>query len=139
MHAYLRGFGVELMAASDNVLRGGLTPKHVDVPELLSVLDFEPLPVPYLQPTRVSTGVELFAPGIPDFELFRVEVADDGPDATVELPGVAIAVVTRGEVDVTGAQGAATLRAGQALYVTPDETALAVSGDGELFVATTLL
>ncbi|SEB36595.1 mannose-6-phosphate isomerase, type 1 [Paramicrobacterium humi] len=139
VHAYLRGFGVELMAASDNVLRGGLTPKHVDVPELLSVLDFEPLPVPYLQPTRVSTGVELFAPGIPDFELFRVEVADDGPDATVELPGVAIAVVTRGEVDVTGAQGAATLRAGQALYVTPDETALAVSGDGELFVATTLL
>ncbi len=39
LHAYLDGLGVELMAASDNVLRGGLTPKHIDVPELLSVLD----------------------------------------------------------------------------------------------------
>src|SRR6201999_3884389 len=42
LHAYLRGVGVEIMANSDNVLRGGLTPKHVDVPELLRVLDFTP-------------------------------------------------------------------------------------------------
>ena len=46
IHTYIEGVGIELMAASDNVLRGGLTPKHVDVAELLSVLDFEPLPVP---------------------------------------------------------------------------------------------
>ncbi len=49
IHAYLSGLGIELMTASDNVLRGGLTPKHVDVPELLSVLDFTPGPVPYLR------------------------------------------------------------------------------------------
>ena len=41
LHAYLQGAGIELMANSDNVLRGGLTPKHVDVPELLRVLDFD--------------------------------------------------------------------------------------------------
>src|SRR4051812_17545735 len=52
IHAYLDGVGIELMAASDNVLRGGLTPKHVDVPELLKVLDFRPSPVPYLEPER---------------------------------------------------------------------------------------
>ncbi|HEY4152487.1 MAG TPA: mannose-6-phosphate isomerase, class I, partial [Pseudolysinimonas sp.] len=50
IHAYLEGVGIELMSASDNVLRGGLTTKHVDVPELLKVLDFRPLPVPYLEP-----------------------------------------------------------------------------------------
>ena len=50
IHAYLTGVGVELMASSDNVLRGGLTPKHVDVAELLKVLDFRPIPVPYLAP-----------------------------------------------------------------------------------------
>lgn len=44
LHAYLHGVGVEVMANSDNVLRGGLTPKHVDVPELLRVLDFTPTP-----------------------------------------------------------------------------------------------
>ena len=43
IHAYLAGLGIELMAASDNVLRGGLTPKHIDVPELLDVLDFTPI------------------------------------------------------------------------------------------------
>ena len=44
LHAYLRGVGLEVMANSDNVLRGGLTPKHVDVPELLRVLNFTPTP-----------------------------------------------------------------------------------------------
>lgn len=139
IHAYLRGFGVELMAASDNVLRGGLTPKYVDVPELLSVLDFEPLPVPYLRPVSLSGGVQLFAPGIPDFELFRIEAGEDAPEVTIELPGVAIAVATRGLVNVTGAQGAMILRAGQAIYVTPDENTLVVSGGGEVFIATTRL
>ena len=46
LHAYQSGLGVELMAASDNVMRGGLTPKHVDVPELLHVLDATPAPAP---------------------------------------------------------------------------------------------
>jgi len=57
LHAYLRGAGVELMAASDNVLRGGLTPKRVDVPELLRVLRFEVLDDPILKPTELSPGV----------------------------------------------------------------------------------
>lgn len=50
LHAYLSGVGVEIMANSDNVLRGGLTPKHVDVPELLRVLDFRPIDAPVLVP-----------------------------------------------------------------------------------------
>ena len=49
LHAYLEGLGVELMAASDNVLRGGLTPKHIDVAELLSVLDPTPGPAPLVR------------------------------------------------------------------------------------------
>jgi mannose-6-phosphate isomerase len=60
IHAYLDGLGVELMAASDNVLRGGLTPKHIDVPELLAVLDFTPGPLPYL---RASGGGSVGAAG----------------------------------------------------------------------------
>ena len=52
LHAYLSGAGVEMMANSDNVLRGGLTPKHVDVPELLRVLDFDAEPPPVLTGRR---------------------------------------------------------------------------------------
>ncbi|WQD13648.1 MAG: hypothetical protein U1U88_001974 [Lawsonella clevelandensis] len=61
LHAYLHGVGVEIMANSDNVLRGGLTPKHVDVPELMHVLQFDALldPVapaaPVIAPPTVSS------------------------------------------------------------------------------------
>lgn len=138
IHAYLRGFGVELMAASDNVLRGGLTPKHIDVPELLSVLDFSPLPVPYLRPETPARGVELFRPDVPDFELARVTPSGDEP-ATLDLPGPAIAIATAGRLSLAGASGSRSLSQGNAVFITPDEGRLAVTGDGELFVATTRL
>ncbi|MET0885310.1 MAG: mannose-6-phosphate isomerase, class I [Mycetocola sp.] len=138
IHAYLRGFGVELMAASDNVLRGGLTPKHIDVAELLSVLDFTPLPVPYLQPERAADGVELYRPDVPDFELSHVVASGDGSQ-TVDLPGVAIAIATAGDLTLAGASGTIDLRQGDAVYVTADEGSIAVRGTGELFVASTRL
>ncbi|SFO04932.1 mannose-6-phosphate isomerase, class I [Mycetocola miduiensis] len=138
IHAYLRGFGVELMAASDNVLRGGLTPKHIDVAELLSVLDFTPLPVPYLRPERAADGVELYRPGVPDFELSHVVASGDGLP-TVDLPGVAIAIATAGDLTLAGASGTIDLRQGDAVYITADEGSIAVRGTGELFVASTRL
>ncbi|MCV7204047.1 mannose-6-phosphate isomerase, class I [Mycolicibacterium peregrinum] len=58
LHAYLHGVGVEVMANSDNVLRGGLTPKHVDVPELLRVLDFTPTPEDRLRSETLTEGTE---------------------------------------------------------------------------------
>ncbi|GGF01017.1 putative mannose-6-phosphate isomerase ManA [Mycetocola zhadangensis] len=138
IHAYLRGFGVELMAASDNVLRGGLTPKHIDVPELLSVLDFTPLPVPYLTPRPAGAGAALYAPDVPDFEL--IHVAGLGSEPTLlELPGPAIAITTEGTVTLAGTSARRDLNRGDIVYVTPDEGPLTVSGAGELFLATTTL
>ncbi|SKC35936.1 mannose-6-phosphate isomerase, class I [Okibacterium fritillariae] len=142
IHAYLDGIGIELMAASDNVLRGGLTPKHVDVPELLDVLDFEPRPVPHLEPTRLADGLDLFVPwDVPDFELLRADVsaADGDSDAASEfdLPGPAIAIVTDGQVTLTGNHGSTTLDRGQYAFVTPDEGRLVFTGSGTVFVATT--
>ena len=54
LHAYLEGVGIELMANSDNVLRGGLTPKHVDVKELLNVLNFEELDINILHAQKMN-------------------------------------------------------------------------------------
>ena len=57
IHAYTSGFGVEIMAASDNVLRAGLTPKHVDIPELLEIANFTPIPPPlWAAPLRHRRG-----------------------------------------------------------------------------------
>ena len=133
IHAYLRGLGVELMAASDNVLRGGLTPKHVDVPELLSVLDFTPGPAPYLRSTTVADGIEEFRPDVPDFVLVRVADAR----GSYPLTGPGIAICTAGAVQIDGGESSVTLHRGESVYVTPDEGVLAFSGGGELFLATT--
>ncbi len=66
LHAYLRGTAVEVMGASDNVVRGGLTAKHVDVVELLRTLDYSPLADPRCRPLRVSpTTVRFPTPGAP--------------------------------------------------------------------------
>ncbi|MET0304196.1 MAG: mannose-6-phosphate isomerase, class I [Microbacteriaceae bacterium] len=144
IHAYLEGLGIELMAASDNVLRGGLTPKHVDVPELLDVLDFEPLPVPYLSPSHPAPGISVFRPDVPDFELTVVADAALGRGSTLDLAGPAIILCTDGAVTVTravdGSAGGAAdaevapLERGGALYVA-DEPRLELQGEGTLFVA----
>lgn len=134
LHTYVSGLGVELMAASDNVLRGGLTPKHVDVAELLHVLDASTGPAPLLSPMPVADGIERFAPGIPDFALLRIAVSGN---RSVVTSGIAVALATEGEVTVGGSTGDAAimLRPGQALLATADESPLRVTGTGELFIA----
>jgi mannose-6-phosphate isomerase len=135
IHAYLNGLGVELMAASDNVLRGGLTPKYIDVPELLDVLDFTAVPVPYLEPSAPTPGVSVYTPDVPDFELIRV--AGDDLDASFELRGPGIAICTEGRVTISGTTGSATIGRGFSVYITPDESTLRFTGAGTLFLATT--
>ncbi|WP_307481822.1 mannose-6-phosphate isomerase, class I [Microbacterium trichothecenolyticum] len=132
LHAYVAGLGVEIMAASDNVLRGGLTPKHIDVAELLGLVDFRPAAPPFLRPSVVD-GVEVFAPGIADFALGHLA---SGTASDLELRGVSIALAVDGETVLTGAAGGrVTLVAGQAALITPDESPVTSDGGGEVFVA----
>lgn len=132
IHAYLSGVGIEVMTASDNVLRGGLTPKHVDVPELLRVLDFAAGPPPWLTPDVVTDSLEIFRPGTDDFVLAHVT-----GDAEYPLSGPAIALCTTGSFRIDGARARTELSRGDAVYITPEESALSIAGSGELFVATT--
>ena len=84
-HAYLSGMGVEIMANSDNVLRCGLTPKHVDVPELLRVVRFEPTDPGVLRPEASATEEELYETPIDEFRLSRFVRAEGA--APTELTG----------------------------------------------------
>lgn len=133
MHAYVRGFGVELMAASDNVLRGGLTTKHVDVNELLSVVQPVVLPVPLLEPETPTEGVAIFRPDVPDFVLAHITQ----PTGSYALPLTrpAIAVCTAGTMTVHGAVSELVLTQGEICFIEQNEAALTVSGSGELFIA----
>ncbi|MFC5930731.1 mannose-6-phosphate isomerase, class I [Cryobacterium melibiosiphilum] len=153
IHAYLSGLGVEIMAASDNVLRGGLTPKHIDIDELLAVLDFAPSPVPHLAPIELAPGVNVYRPGVPEFELVHIQADAPVPVATgsgaggaltasvpmrqVALHGPAIAICTAGGFLVAGAGASVTLKRGESVYLTPDEGTVTFAGAGEVFLATT--
>jgi mannose-6-phosphate isomerase len=95
LHAYLEGRTVELMAASDNVLRGGLTPKHVDVAELLRILAFDPTEPARLRPVSRGGHTEFNAP-VAEFALDRWALAagesiterrDEGPTTLLVLEG----------------------------------------------------
>ncbi|MFT4230533.1 MAG: mannose-6-phosphate isomerase, class I [Microbacterium sp.] len=137
LHAYVDGLGVELMAASDNVLRGGLTPKHVDVDELARVLDATPgLPaVLHAAPVAGATGdVAAYPVPVPDFELVRVRVAAGSPVAFVPR-GTAIALAVDGEAAVRQGDDERVLVSGQAVLATPSTLPLVVRGAGEVFVA----
>ncbi len=80
IHAYLSGLGIEVMASSDNVLRGGLTPKHVDTAELLSTVVFEPLAPPSLAPEYTLLDQELYRPPFDEFQLQRILLAGAAAD-----------------------------------------------------------
>jgi mannose-6-phosphate isomerase len=131
LHAYLAGVGVEIMAASDNVLRGGLTPKHVDVPELLRVLRFEPLPDPVRRPVRVGPGVETWPVPVAEFALHRIRLAGEVTRVELDQPGPRTVVCLAGEVSAGGLR----LRPGEAAFATAGEPPLVLSGAGEAYVA----
>ncbi|WP_019931001.1 mannose-6-phosphate isomerase, class I [Nocardia sp. BMG111209] len=143
LHAYLRGIGVEIMANSDNVLRGGLTPKHVDVPELLRVLDFEPNELPIVEPESVdhtpdgSCSFRYRTPA-PEFALRRFELAAGAAPVPIPRSGPGILLCTSGDVRLL--QGADELRigAGTAAWISASDTvvrAAAATGPAQLFCA----
>jgi mannose-6-phosphate isomerase len=131
IHAYLHGVGIEVMAASDNVVRGGLTEKHIDVPLLLEVLDFSELNDPSLAP-MVDGPVRRFAPGIPDFAVLDVTVSGE---TALEFVGPAIAVVVDGVVEFDG-DAPISLSRGHAAFVPAGEKVASLRGVGHVFVAT---
>jgi mannose-6-phosphate isomerase len=143
LHAYLHGVGFEVMANSDNVLRGGLTPKHVDVPELLRVLDFTPTDEAALKPRTVRDGIELVY-DTPAAE-FAVSVLHlDGrqlghqTDAPARHDGPQVLLCTEGSVQVHAKSGMLTLDRGAAAWVAADDGPIRLVADqpASLFRAT---
>ncbi len=138
LHAYLRGIGVEIMANSDNVLRGGLTPKHVDVPELLRVLDFEPLRAPIIEPEPVDAHSFRYPTPAPEFALRRFELAEDAAAVDIPRVGPGIMLVTAGTVLLSQAGSELPIAAGSAAWISATDTdiqARALGGPAQLFCA----
>jgi len=141
LHSYLQGMAMEVMANSDNVLRGGLTPKHVDVPELLRVLDFTPVP-----DARVCTrrdGIELLY-DTPTVEFAASVLMLDGEhlghavDAPARHDGPQVLVCTEGSVIVRTKSPEIQMQRGEAAWVAADDGPISVEATqvARLFRAT---
>lgn len=117
VHAYLHGLGVEVMASSDNVLRGGLTPKFVDVPELLRTIDFQPVAVPMLQAERTVMDQELFRPPFEEFQLQRIELSPDAGPVPLAQSGAAVVIVVAGDIYLDSPKGDLQLSRGGSAFL----------------------
>jgi mannose-6-phosphate isomerase len=132
MHAYLHGVGIEVMANSDNVLRGGLTTKHIDVDELMRVVRFEAEEPVLLAVEAVGPRTYHYKTSAPEFTVWRV----DPGKTSVPVPGSGprIGLVLEGDAHVTVAAETLDLQRGESVLLSAGDCA-AVSGTGLLYVS----
>jgi mannose-6-phosphate isomerase len=134
MHAYLQGMGMEIMANSDNVLRGGLTPKHVDVAELSRVLNFHTGPVGVLQGEQQDSA-RVYRTNAPEFELESFQVLPGEAPNVADRRGPEILFCEQGQLALTCGAETLSLAQGQALFVAATEPSYSMRGEGRLFRA----
>lgn len=135
VHAYLTGLAVEIMASSDNVLRAGLTPKHVDVDELLRNVDYVAAPPIRIAPETFHGATKVYYAPVDDFEL-SVTTIDDAETHPLPGRGPRILLCLDGQVTVSSTgDGALTLGRGQTAFAPASDGPLCVRGSGTLVQA----
>jgi mannose-6-phosphate isomerase len=133
LHAYLRGTGIETLANSDNVIRAGLTGKHIDVPELLKLLD-PAVTVPVLTPAPLGDGVTWFDTPAPEFRLYVADLA--GPVIPMPAAGPRIALCTAGAATLRAESGETVkLPRGESCFIPAADGPLHAAGPARLFLA----
>ena len=133
MHAYLGGTGVEIMANSDNVLRGGLTSKYIDVKALLNHANMVPEPCVGEYAQQISPGVGLYHTEFPEFRLWVLKDHDE----TLDLPATKlgrILLVTEGQLVAHCGTDDCELSRGQSVWLAAGDE-VRVTGQGCGFLA----
>jgi mannose-6-phosphate isomerase len=134
LHAYLSGLGLEVMAASDNVIRGGLTTKHIDQGELLKITDFSELLDPVVKPAKLAEGFIEYPVSAKEFRLYRAELTGSNLLADLDLPAAAMLLCTAGEVAVsTSLEEREVLQKADVVYLSGAKK-FSLSGSGTAFV-----
>jgi mannose-6-phosphate isomerase len=138
MHAHLSGLCLEVMASSDNVLRAGLTSKHVDPAGLVACLDIGMARVARVTPDYVDSDTEVFSPAAVEFALAVTQISNAAAEGVDLVPAEASVVIcTGGEVVVSTADEKLTLSRGESLYLGPEDRRAVVRGLGEVAQAYT--
>ena len=133
LHAYVRGFGVELMANSDNVLRGGLTSKHVDLDELNRILRFAPFKPDILRPASEEGGLLRYRTPCAEFSLARANASEGVADLRAGEPRIVI--ITEGAATLSDGRERLPLAAGQSAFIAARARGPRLEGDFTAFMA----
>lgn len=135
LHSYIQGAGIEIMANSDNVLRGGLTPKHIDAAELAQILDFSPVSDSLINPRQVTQQISAYACPADEFQLLRVELTDPRLELDTRQAPV-IALCTQGSASLRSSGTVLDLVQGAAAFITADTGCYSLQGEAQLWLAT---
>jgi mannose-6-phosphate isomerase len=137
LHSYLEGVGIEIMANSDNVLRGGLTDKHVDVPELRRVLRFEPHEASILQAREIAAGERVFDTPADEFDLAVLTIQKRAPWRSATSRGVEILLLVEGELAIADCAKGETigLERGGSVLIPDSVERYELSGTGVVYRA----
>lgn len=130
IHAHVSGLGVEIMASSDNVLRAGLTPKHLDVEELLEVTDFTPVLPPRWQPVERSADFVHLEPPVSEFSL----TVGGSPLRRTPATGPRAVLVLDGTVTIETRSERLEVHRGQSVFVSHTDGPLDIQGDGTVAI-----
>ncbi|MGI8648621.1 MAG: mannose-6-phosphate isomerase, class I [Acidimicrobiales bacterium] len=133
-HAHVRGFGVEVMASSDNVVRCGLTGKHIDIAELLKLTSWQPECVAPLPPIELAPKMLRWLVPAAEFMLTRLELSAADKPTMLDDPGPRVVLCLSGQVQAAGGRAPVILNAGQAAYCSAGDGPIILSGAGSAFV-----
>jgi mannose-6-phosphate isomerase len=137
LHAYLEGVGLELMANSDNVLRGGLTPKHIDVPELLKVVNFNPRPVKILAAVIKDENERVYTCETDEFVLSVISPSAGSPYQSSESRSVEILLCTEGTAFIkdSGTQEIINIKKGDSVIIPAAVSGYKIQGEALIYKA----
>lgn len=128
-HAYLRGQNVELMACSDNVIRGGLTPKYVDIVELLKIVDCREVTPQIISAAPQNQSEFTYKTPVNDFALAQIRV-EPQQHTELNLQSAGILLVMQGELKIQEKSTALTLKQGESAFITADSNVEIMSEKG---------
>lgn len=136
-HAYLDGVGVELMANSDNVLRGGLTPKYIDVPELLKILTFKPIEFAKAPVKDLRYGEKAYLSPATEFMLSRILIHKEDEYRSADERSVEIMICTKGEAAVYehGKEEELRIKRGDSLLIPASVSGYTIKGSAAIYKA----
>ena len=135
LHAYLEGTGIELMASSDNVLRGGLTKKHIDIKELITLTNFSISDTDKVNTIKKDYGEIIYMTDTKDFQLSKIEINEKNTFHSENNKKPRIILCLEGKININSKNRSLTACKGESIFIPAYIDNFSINGKGLIFKA----